>query len=51
MTKENPGRPRNISYDQILELRKRGLSLSQIALRLNCSVSTVEYAIKQGKKK
>jgi len=41
------GRPRSASYEQILELRKQGLSLSEIGSRLSISKSSVSKSLKQ----
>ena len=38
---KNEGRPVKVSAQKILELKKEGLTASQIAQKLNCSVSLV----------
>lgn len=43
------GRPRRIKIEDVLELRDAGLTLRQIANRLNCSTSPIVYALKMGR--
>lgn len=40
------GRGRSANYDEIFELRKKGLTMREIAKRLSCSTFTVQRAIK-----
>ena len=42
------GRPQKINFSRVFDLRKQGLSLSQIGKEVGCDRSTVSKALKKG---